>query len=32
MFMETLLRVLMAGVANGAIYAAIAVGFSLIYR
>lgn len=30
--METLLRVLIGGIANGAIYAAVAVGFSVIYR
>ncbi len=32
MLMETLLRVLIGGIANGAIYAAVAVGFSVIYR
>ena len=29
---DTLLRVLVNGIANGAIYASIAVGFSIIYR
>jgi len=32
MFWETLLRVLVSGIANGAIYASVAVGFSIIYR
>lgn len=32
MLWETLLRVLIGGIANGAIYAAVAVGFSVIYR
>ena len=32
MLIETLLRVLASGIANGAIYASIAVGFSIIYR
>ena len=32
MSVETILRVLINGIANGAIYAAIAVGFSIIYR
>lgn len=30
--MDTLLRILVNGIANGAIYASVAVGFSIIYR
>jgi len=30
--LDTFLRVIVSGIANGAIYAAIAVGFSIIYR
>ena len=32
MLWETLLRILVSGIANGAIYASVAVGFSIIYR